>query len=177
MSPSGGARDKSGEKKGLECPERAENVINRKIELFYQEFTPNVFFQLRKIEFKKRFRFFKFLSWQIFENVNTKIQNSDFQNIDFFDRTFFDFQNQNFRFFCWKYHLFSRKKSEKTEKMNSKNIFRSWKKNVGYKFLVKKFNLSILWGFQRALGTLTSPTRSAPFPPDLSRAPPLGDML
>ena len=37
--------------KGLECSKRAENIINRKVSIFYIETVLNFFFQLRKIIF------------------------------------------------------------------------------------------------------------------------------
>ena len=38
---------------GLECPKRAENVINRELSHFYIEAIPNFFFQLPKIIFRR----------------------------------------------------------------------------------------------------------------------------
>ena len=53
--------------KGLECSKRAENIINRKVSIFYIETVLNFFFQLRKIFFlrsiekksKKKVKFFE----------------------------------------------------------------------------------------------------------------------
>ena len=114
----------------LECSKRVENIINRKVSIFYIETVLNFFFQLRKIFFLR--------SIEKKSKKNEQSQNFQWKIIWFFI--------ENFDFVHF-FYFFFRSISEK--------IFFGVEKKSWVQFRCKKLRPFDLWCFQRVLSTLT----------------------
>ena len=117
----------------IECRNRSENLINRKLSNFYIETVIQFFFQLRKV---------------FFFSIVKKKQTFFFENFDFFRANFLDvgvFTKQIFLadIFFWDFFLSPVKK-----------YFFGLEKKIRKKIRCRKFIRFDLWNFQSDSGTL-----------------------
>ena len=129
---------------GLECSKRAENIINRKVSIFYIETVLNFFFQLRKIIFlrstEKKIKPKSEHFWNFFENEKkSTIFNEN--HMIFIENCWFFFIFEQFsRMPTFWFYFFFRSISEK--------LFFGVEKKAGVQFRCKKLRPFDLWGFR-----------------------------